>query len=281
MIGAIVLLKIKKQEQGNGQKSLVNNIHQQALSYRERILQKALPSRVTTTKSYKSFIDSNMTADQFIKTSGAEEVKEFIKTTFMSIKSCYKEGCGQLPDEDDGFYDPALSVAQQTLRRVLEITAKYPKELNIKDWITKENLLDLLNVENEELRNLAIKNLMTIEGNKKGFETILNKARDLDEDAVATAIRGLITHVDKDNKQEFVDTLSLIVKEKDSGTILEMLRGLDGLIISKSQISQIIQGLCRFKDQKNENQNLKAINYYIKAMAVKSGIRLNSRSYCL
>lgn len=284
MMAGVLLLKLEKQEQGDTspiKESLVGNVHQQALSYREKILQKALPSKVTKTKSYKNFMDSRMTADKFINASRVGEVKEFVKTTFKSLKGCYKEGCGQLPDEDDGFYDPALTVAQQSLRRLLEITSKYPKELNLKEWVTEDDLTDLLNVENENLRKMALKNLMILEGNKKGFETVLNKTRDLDEDAVATAIKGLVEHVNEGNKQEFVDTLSLIVKEKDSGTILEMLRHLKGLSVSEDQISQISEGLCRFKDQKGENQNLKAMNYYIKTMASKSGIRLNQGNYCL
>jgi len=282
MMGGVLLLKLEKQEQGDNsliKESLVGNIHQQAFNYREKILQKALPSKVTQTKSYKNFMNSRMTTDQFINASRVGEVKEFVEVTFKALNSCYKEGCGQLPDEDDGFYDPALTVAQQSLRRLLEITAKYPKELDLKKWLTRTDLTDLLNVENEGVRKLALKNLMIIEGNKKGFEEILNKTRDLNEEAVATAIKGLVEHVNEGNKQEFVDTLSLIIKEKDSGTILEMLRQLDGFSVSEDQISQISEGLCRFKDKNNQNKN--AIDYYIKTMASKSGIRLRQGQTCL
>lgn len=284
IMGGVLLKKFEKQEQDKSfpiKESLIENVHQQALTYREKIFKTALPSKITKMKSYKNFMDSRMTVDKFMNTSRVGEVKEFVKATFKSLKGCYKEGCGQLPDEDDGFYDPALTVAQQSLRRLLEITERYPRELNLKELISGDDLIDLLNAENEDLRKVALRNLMLLKGNKKGFETILNQSRNLDEAAVATVIEGLVKYVNKNNKQDFVDTLSLIVREKNSGTILEMLRHLEGFSVSQDQISQISEGLCRFKGQKPFAHNLKAMNYYIKTMAKRSGILIGSANYCL
>ncbi len=282
VMGAVMLLNSDKEDTSTPQnQSLVGNIRHQAESYREKILTKALPEKVTKTQAYKSFVDSKITTDQYLKTARVGQAKEFVKESFKSLKDCYREGCGQMPDEDDGFFDPALTVAQQSLKRVLEITAKSPKELAIKEWISETDLLDLLGAENEGLRKAAFENLVALNGKSDAFKSVLDQARDLEGDSAGAAIKNLLSLVNEDNKQELVDAIALINKEGDSATVLGVLENLEGLTVSQSQINQITEGLCRFKGQKSVAHNVKAMNYYVKTMASNSGIELQEAHYCL
>ncbi len=283
VMGAVMLLDNNNKEDTSGplDQSLVGNVHQQAESYRERILQKALPAKVTKTQAYKNFVDTKVTTDQFLKSARVGQAKEFVKESFKSLKDCYREGCGQVADEEDGFYDPALTVAQQSLKRILEITAKYPKELDLKNWISEDDLLDLLGAENEGLRKAAFDNLVTLNGATKSFQNVLDRTRDLEGDAAGEAVKNLLSIVNDDNKQELVDAIALINKEGDSATILGILENLEGLKVSQSQINQITEGLCRFKGEKAQSHNVAAMNYYVKTMATNSGLEVDSTNYCL
>ncbi len=284
VMGGVMLLKSNKKGESDNislNESLVGNVHNQAVNYREKILQKTIPSKVTKTKAYKNFVDSRITTDNFLQESRLGQAKEVIRESFKSLKECYKDGCGQIADEDDGFYDPALTVAQQSLRRVLEITAKNPKEMGIKDWITEEDLIDLLGAENKHLRKAAFANLVHLKGQREAFSSILEQARDLEGDAAAETIKNLTELVSDENKQDLIDIISLINKESDSATIIGILENLTEFKVTLSQINQISEGLCRFKENKTENHNIKAMNYYIKSMAKNSGINLDTTNYCL
>ena len=283
VMGGVMLLKSnnKREDIAPLNQSLVGNIHQQAKSYREKILEKSLPAKMTKTQAYKNFVDSKVTTDQFLKSSRVGQAKEFVKTSFAALKDCYKDGCGQAAAEEDGFYDPALSVAQQSLKRVLQITAKYPKELELQNWVSEDDLYDLLSAQNEGLRKAAFDNLVVLKGSGEAFAAILDRARDLEGDAAAQAIKNILSILDESNTQDLVDTIALINKDSSSATILGILENLEGLKVTSSQINQISEGLCRFKGSKAEAPNIAAMNYYIKSMATNSGIEIEATNYCL
>ncbi|MBC98277.1 MAG: hypothetical protein CME63_11035 [Halobacteriovoraceae bacterium] len=261
--------------------SLVANAHKEANTYRKKILEKALPKKATGSAAYRNFVDSAVTTDQYLEELRIGQAKEFLKTSFKSLKDCYREGCGQLPDEDDGFYDPALSIAQQSLKRLLEITARHPKKLDLRNWMEESELLDLLGAENQGLRQAAFENLVNLKGTKEAFQDILEKTRELQGEAAGDALKNMLTFVNEDNKQDLIDSMALISKEGSSATVLGILENLSELKVSQSQINQITEGLCRFKEKKSESHNVAAMSYYLKSMAANSGIELEAQNYCL
>jgi len=280
VMGGLMLLKNDRDNTVPPESSLVGNIHQQAKSYRIKVLDNTLPEKMTRTNTFKKFVDPRVTVDQFVKGSRPGHAKEFIQVSFQSLKKCYKQGCGQNPDEEDGFYDPALSIAQQSLKRVLEITAKYPKELEINKWIQEDDLLELLKAENLALRKAAFSNLVHLKGRKKAIERILAETRGIEDDAAGDAIAGILSELDAENKDALVDTIALMSKESSSATILGIFERIVDLKVSKDQIEQMAQGLCRFKEVKAERYNVTAMSYYLKTIAERSGLKINNPFSC-
>jgi hypothetical protein len=246
------------------------------------VLSKVVPKDMQETKAYKAFVDSGFKAPFYLREAklGAEEGREFLEKTFESLKNCYKEGCGQGPDEE-GFYDPANTVAMVSMKRILEVALLDPQVLETNEWLQKDDLIDLLNAENSQVRKLALQNLMSLHKGEPGvFNEVLKQSENLKGYNAADTIEELLPYVNSDNQAQMVDSLAQIAKEKDGFTVTEVLERAENLRVTKPQIEEIGSELCRFSKVKTESGNFKAMNYTLEVMAKKSKINFSLKSYC-
>lgn len=285
MLGGVLMLTDKKEERVDIIQDLSSSasaVERSSLKSRKTILDKSLTARARGTHFYKSFLDSDLTQAQMrdLIEKNPKDVKAFLENTFDSLKDCYHEGCGQEAEEEDGFFDPSLTVAQQSLKRLIKITRENNDLLGFEQWPNVESLLDLLDAENEGLRKEAFRSLLDFYGKEKAFSTILSNARSLNEDAAATSIEQLLPLINEENKQDFIDILATINKESNSATIIGILEKLENFQVTSDQLAQISDGLCRFTNDKSEAQNVRAMNYYLGTMAEESGVANSSINGC-
>lgn len=246
------------------------------------ILSKVIDKNTQNTTAYKAFVDSGFKAPFYLREAkiGAQEGREFLEKTFDSLKDCFKEGCGQGPDEE-GFYDPANTVAMISMKRLLEVALLDPEVLETGEWLSKDDLLGLLDAENSQVRKLALQNLMGLHKNEAGvFNEVLKQSEGLSGYNAADTIEELLPYVGPENKAQMVDTLTQIAKEKDGFTVTEVLERAEKLEVDESQIKEIGSELCRFSKRKTEKGNFKAMNYTMKIMAKNSGVNFSLESYC-
>lgn len=241
-------------------------------------LEKVLPQSVLENNGFKTLL-STTPAEIVTENLDPSESKELLQKSFESLSKCYKTGCGQGPDRD-GFYDPSLTVATITLKRILEVTAANFDKSAAHEWMIEDKLLEFLESENRELRKASLSNLLQLKG-EGAFESVLEKARDLEGYGAGDIIEDLVSHLDEENKESFFNTLELLYKEKDSFTILETLERVGNLKVSATRLQQISEGLCRFISVPTEAMNVKAMNHYLSRWAENSGSSFNLNSYCL
>ena len=247
-------------------------------SIKENQLSKVLPKEVTASKGYQQLLAATP-ANEITNNLNASESRELLQKTFETLSSCYQTGCGQESDYD-GFYDPSLTVATTTIKRVLEATAANFEKTQAKDWLTEEALTEFLTSDNRSLRKAALQNLMKLKGDQ-AFEAILEKTRDLEGYGAGDAIEDLLTEINEENRGNLIDSIELLGKEKDSFTILEVLEKVAQVKVDLVQIKQIGQGLCRFVEVPTEAMNVKAMNHYLSKWAENNGISFNLNSHCL
>ncbi len=247
-------------------------------SIKENQLSKVLPKEVQENKGYQSLLASTA-AEDLTKDLSQSESRELLQKSFETLSACYQTGCGQGPDHD-GFYDPSLTVATITLKRVLEATASNFDQSQAKEWLTEEALSEFLLSENKGLRKAALENLFKLKGDK-AFEVVLEKTRDLEGYGAGDAVEDLLTQLNEENRSSLIDSIELLGKEKDSFTILEVLERVAKVEVDLTQIKQIGQGLCRFVEVPTEAMNVKAMNHYLSKWAENNGISFNLNSHCL
>ncbi len=208
----------------------------------------------------------------------AGNCRKFLEETYQDLKKCYKDGCGQRPEEEDGFYDPALTTSMISMKRILEVALLEPEKLEADEWLSLDDLKDMLNVENEDVRKLALKNMMVLhKKDPQVFNEVLRSSEELEGEKAADLMGELMNYVDKDNKAAFMETLNLIAKEKDAYTANKVLRRTQDIRASEAQIKAIGQDLCRFK---NDTFNFNGLNYSLKNMATASGHQFSLKDYC-
>lgn len=246
------------------------------------VLEKVVPSSLKKSKAYEAFVDVNFKAPFYLREAEltAEEGREFVEKTFDSLKECYKEGCGQGPDEE-GFYDPANTVAMVSMKRILEVALLDPTVLETQEWLEKEDLYELLDAANSQVRKLALQNLMSLHKNEPGvFGEVLKRSENLKGYSAADTIEQLIAYVGDQNKAEMVDTLAQIAKVQDGFTVTEVLERAEKMQVKPEDLETIGSELCRFSKTKADQRNFKAMNYTIGNMAKKSGTSFNLATYC-
>jgi HEAT repeat protein len=222
---------------------------------------------------------SNTPAKKAIDSLNSKESRELLQKSYETLSECYNIGCGQGPDRD-GFYDPSLTVATITLKRILDVTASNFEKSAANLWITEEKLLEFLESENSELRRTSLANLFKLKG-EEAFAIVIEKVRDLEGYAAGEIVEDLVSYLDEEKKQSFFDTIELLFKEKDSFTILETLERIETIKVSLSKLQQLSERLCRFVSIPTEGMNVKAMNHYLAKWAENNGISFNLNSHCL
>jgi hypothetical protein len=282
-IGAVGYLTWGPEKQADSESLtfVPGKVEKKVVTYRDEMLKKALPEKVTMTKAYQAFVNPTLSSPLYLRNAGVrpKEGKEFLSAAFSNLKNCFLEGCGQGPDSE-GFFDPGLTVATLSLKRILEITAEDPDKLDVKDWLETEDLVDMLNSTNKGLRKAALKNLFNITSPTKVFKEVLTYSRDLEGYSAGDVVAELKPFLNQNNIQEFIDNIEAIAREKDSFTITEVLENVDSIKVTRSQIEQIGTPLCRFVGKKKEAGNVKAMDYSLNNMA-QSEMNLKLSSYCL
>lgn len=246
---------------------------------KEAILSQVIRTENQKGAAYQNFAALDFSADFYLQDPKvtAEQGRKFLEETYSDLKKCYRQGCGQGPDKD-GFYDPALTVAMISMKRVLEVTLLEPEKLGAKDWLTMDELKDMLNVENEDVRKLAFKNLIGLhKDNPEVFQEILRESDQLEGEKAADLVGELMNYVDENNRDAFLSSLEMIAKEKDAYTANKVLRRTQEMSVDANQIKVIGQELCRFK---NDTFNFNGLNYSLKNMAAKSDHQFSLKDYC-
>jgi len=256
-------------------------VEKKVVTFRDDMLKKALPEKITTMKAYQAFVDPTLASTFYLRDAGLrpKEGKEFLSAAFSNLKGCFLEGCGQGPD-DEGFFDPSLTVATISLKRILEIAAINPEKLDVKEWLSSEDLVDMLKSTNKGLRKAALKNLFNMNSPTQVFQEVLGYSRDLEGYSAGDVIKELAPFVNGNNIQEFVDNLEAIARVGDSFTVTEVLESAEGVVISRSQGEQISSVLCRFVGDKKEAGNIKAMEYSLNNMA-RNKFELKLANQCL
>lgn len=263
-------------------KILPDDISNQVNDQADLVLSKVIKKESQETKAYKAFIDPSLKTPFYLRDAklSAEEGREFLNETFTALKDCFKEGCGQEADKD-GFFDPENTVAMISMKRVLEIALLDPEFLETKEWLEKDDLLGLLDAPNGQVRSLALKNLMSLHKKDPAiFNEILRASEELKGYEAGSTIEGLMPFVNSDNRASFIDALNMIAKEKDGFTVTEVLEKAESLKVNEREVKEIGSELCRFKKEKTQAANFKAMNYTINNMAVNSGLNFSLKDYC-
>ena len=271
-------------ESQNGREAslLPNELPELVNDHAHQVLSKVIKKDLQKTKAYKAFINPSLKTPFYLRDAklGAEEGREFLYSTFTTLKDCFKEGCGQEPDKD-GFYDASNTVAMISMKRVLEIALLDPEFLETKDWLAKDDLLGLLDAPNSKVRSLALKNLMSLYNKEPAiFNEVLRASEELSGYEASSAIEGLLPYVTKENKRSFLDALNAIAKEKDGFTVTEVLEKAESIKVEENEIKELGSELCRFSGVKTQSQNFKAMNYTLKNMATNSGINFSLKNHC-
>ncbi len=232
-------------------------------------------------QAFKVFSDPATSADFYLEGANlsAEAGKEFLKKAFKNLKDCAKEGCGQGPD-DDGFYDPANTVAMISMKRILEAALIDPEGLEAKEWLQKEDLLDYLETPNQKVRQLALKNLLTLHQGEEIVSDIMNKGKELKGYQAADIVEALLPYANAGDTEGFVAGVIDIMSGKDALTITEVLEKSEGLKANIDQIEKIGSELCPYKRESGQEANFKAMNYSMKVMAQNNQLSFSLDSYC-
>lgn len=255
------------------------DVTEKVANKKEEVLSQVIRPENQKSKAFKNFKALDFNADFYLQDPEvtAAQGRKFLEETYQDLKKCYRQGCGQEPD-GDGFYDPALTVAMTSMKRILEVALLEPEKLEASEWLTTDELKEMLDVENEDIRKLALKNLLTLHKNDpQVFNEILRETDGLEGEKAADLMEELMKHVDDSNKAAFLQSLEMIAKEKDAYTANQVLQKTEGLKVSKEQIKALGQELCRFK---NDTFNFNGLDYSLKNMAANSGHQFTLKSYC-
>lgn len=244
----------------------------------EKVLKKIFKEKASQ-KEAQFLLDSETTSDFYLEKAGIvpAKAKEFLRDGFSELKSCLHEGCGQGPD-DDGFYDPANTVAVSVMIRILEVADINSEELSTKEWLEKDDLLDLLKSPNQKLRRLALKNLFKNYPSQSVSET-LSSMQELEGYEAGDAIEGLIPYLTPENRESFVGTIKDIIKKGEVFTITEVLEKSEKAELESSHIEDISKELCHYKTPEGETA-FKAMNFSINTMASNNGFQFQLDKFC-
>lgn len=249
------------------------------------VLNKIIPKPHLEKKNIRlieeALMDYQVNPKDFMKSSqlSKDEAKKFISKTYSNLKECLSEGCGQLPDEETGFYDSANTVAVSTMIRVLEIAEANFEELESNEWLDQSELLDLMDSPSSKLRKLALSSLFK-HYPEKSFENTINKLEGLSGYKAGDAVEELIPYLNNENKGSFVEMTKEIISEGDPFTITEVLSKSEEAILDPSQIEDIGSQLCVFKRSKKTEVAFNSMNYSMGNLAKNSGARFNLKEYC-
>lgn len=247
---------------------------------KDEILSQVVRKENQSGKAYKNFKSLSFSADFYLQDPEvtAAQGRKFLEETYQDLKKCYRQGCGQKPEEEDGFYDPALTVAMTSMKRILEVALLEPEKLAADEWLTTDELKEMLSVENEDIRKLALKNLFTLhKDNPQVFNEVLRESDNLQGEKTADLMEELLGYVDDSNKAAFLESLNMIAKEKDAYTANQVLQKTETLKVSQDQIRALGQELCRLK---KDTHNFNGLNYSLKNMATNSGHQFTLKNYC-
>jgi hypothetical protein len=246
----------------------------------DKILKKVLPKETTQTVAYKKFVDANLALNLYLKDDlSAKEGKEFLEQALTKILDCHSNFCGQKEDHE-GYFDPAQTVSELSIQKVLEIAHLGHDELSPEEWINDETLLSLVESPNTKTRGLALKHLFSREPVQEKVNMVLSKARDLSGYELADLIKVTKDHLDESSLDALLANIEAINKEKDPHSIIESLKALKGISITASQWELIAEPLCRFKGDKTEEMNWNAIELYMNSIASTSKLSSRLANFC-
>ncbi len=261
---------------------LPQEIENKVVGTQEQVLSKVLKKAQLNSPAYKVFTNPSTTASFYLKDAGlsAKEGKEFLKEAFDSLKECAADGCGQVPDEDTGFYDAANTVAMISVKRILEAALLEPENLEAKEWLTQDDLIDLLNAPNSDVRKLSLKNLMKLHPSESTMEKVLDHGNKLSGYEAGDFVEGLIPYANEQNTDSLVDGIVEMMDSDDKLTAIDVLQRAEKLKVNSSQIERMAKTPCSIKGMKNQEANFKAMNYSLKVMAQNSNIEFDLKNYC-
>lgn len=287
LLGLILgpLKNLFKEEAPVVRPTLPKEITEKTKSVQKKILEKVLPKLEKSKSSVElieeSLMDYHVNPKDFIATSKLtkEEAKDYIKNTYTNLKGCFDTGCGQEPDEETGFYDPANTVAVSTMIRIFEIADANFEDLSSSEWLGQDELLGYLDHPSSKLRKLALKNLFK-RYPEKSFQKTMQKLGSLSGYQAGDAVKELVPYLDQNNSDSFVELTKEIIKEGEPFTITEILTNSEKATLSEAQIEDIGSQLCVFNRSKKTEIAFNSMNHSLGNLAKNSGTRFDLKAYC-
>lgn len=223
---------------------------------------------ISTTKSFNDFTEDKP-LDSF-------KDKEFLNKTFHTLLDCYKEGCGQGPDQD-GYYNEAQTVAAVNLNRILKAGLENG-ELDAKDWMSEDDLLGLLSSANERTRDLSFKHILTRGPLKEQIDKVLTTASDLDGYELGSTIKNIAPHITAEKVPAYIESVVTILQSKDGLGKTELLENSKSIKITLNQAEQVFDATCTpYKEERYNQDKYKA---EAEGWAKASGHKLDLAKHC-
>lgn len=207
------------------------------------------------------------------------EIEEYLKRTFQQLFNCLPEGCGQLPDREDGFYDPAKTIAVSLSITILEIHFANFEESELPSWPKKEHYLELINHPNEKLRNLALLNFIKTQPEEYA-EEILGIIETLSGDALNDVIQYISPKLNHQQKLDLIDRLITILKDKDPYKATIIAKNLKDLNPSKEVIKEISEELCFFHKNTRYAATFNSLKYHMGSASEEFSEHIDLKEFC-
>lgn len=208
---------------------------------------------------------------------------QFLQETMKKILNCLpSDFCGMEKDEEDSpYFDESNTTAHKTLVRALtalELLSDRQAGIFEKiDIVVLERLLENNNSTVQQKAMALIKKSVTSDD---AFELFMSNERHFSGEAKAIFYQELSGVVDKTQKlNQFEHSLSRTLEMADPDTAISVAERLGDLPIERDRLTQITQGLCRFREDASQKHNWLAVRYEIEKM--KNQEKLNANFECL
>jgi hypothetical protein len=246
----------KDQEVSQDTSSVISEeVVQRVDDHREKILRKALPTKLTKHKSFKPFLAKQSNNPTTKKNSPSVKIDEaFLQGTFNTLMQCYKDGCGEEPDHD-GYFNAGQTAAVLSLNQVLEDTLGTDKKES-SAWISEQELLELFSTPNKHTRDLAFKHMMNRGPKDQQLSKVMEGSEKLSGYSYSETVNNVIDYIDDSNKDEFIDSVVKSFAKIDDNAKIETLFALEEkkLKMNEDHLNDLMGSVCHHLNDPNNGK---------------------------
>lgn len=206
------------------------------------------------------------------------EIVELIRNVIKEVSACLKKNlCGQKKSATSPYFDANHTEAHDLIERALSLLVEMKEEkLSEYQDITKEELLEVIRIDNEAIQGLGLELILTKSPSGIELNELVKRVEDFNSNVLGPAY-GMLYSVMKESNTErqlLLASVEKSLKSSDSFRSIELAKNLKHLELNQNEFEEMLKSSC---EKTRESHNQKALEFYIKDAAKNHHYQLTTK----